>query len=59
MRLSVGRRIGGVWLGASFRPQLGRKQKTTRYWTHDGCPIHHQRQDTAEACAKRTQEHTT
>jgi hypothetical protein len=36
MRLSVGRRIGGVWFGVSFGPQLGRKHKATRYWTHPG-----------------------
>lgn len=52
MRLSIGRRIGGVWFGVSFRPRA--RRSASRYYTHAGCSVHHQRQDTAEACARRT-----
>lgn len=29
------------------------RRKRNRWYTHAGCSIHHQRQDTAEACARR------
>ena len=53
MRISIGRRILGVWFGVSFRPGGRRRRRRTRYWSHPGCAVHHQRQDTAEACARR------
>lgn len=50
MRLSIGRRIGGVWFGASFRPRLGGKQKAARYWTHGTCTIRHRTPEAANRC---------
>lgn len=48
MRASLGFRFGPLYIGTG---NLLRKRR--RWWTHPGCSIHHQRQDTAEACARR------
>lgn len=60
MRLSIGRRFLGVWVGISFRPGGRKKRRRTArqrvgavYYTHPGCYTHHKRQDAAEACARR------
>jgi hypothetical protein len=45
---SVG--IGPFRFGAS---ENLRRRKRARYWTHPGCQVHHTRQDTANACARR------
>jgi hypothetical protein len=31
-----------------------RRRRRVRYWTHPGCSIRHQREDTANMCARRT-----
>ena len=33
------------------------KRRRARYWTHPGCRVHHTRQDTADACARRMRGH--
>jgi hypothetical protein len=30
-----------------------RRRHRVRYWTHPGCPVRHQREDTANSCARR------
>jgi len=48
MRASLGFRLGPLYVGTG---NLLKKKR--KYWHHAGCPIKHQRQDTAEACARR------
>lgn len=52
MRLSIGRRIGGVWFGVSFRPggSKRRRKAAARYWTHGTCTIRHRTPEAAQRC---------
>jgi hypothetical protein len=42
--------FGPFRIGASQRIRLRPRRRVYR---HHGCPIHHKRQDTANACARR------
>ena len=48
MRLSIGRRIGGVWFGVSFRPRA--RRSASRYYTHGTCTIRHRTPEAANRC---------
>jgi hypothetical protein len=47
-------RVGfGFHIGPLRFYQPLNKRRRAKWWTHPGCQIHHTRQDTANACARR------
>ena len=55
MRLGLSFGIGPLRAYIPLNRRKRRPATTTKYYTHDGCGVRHQRPETAEACAKRMQ----
>jgi hypothetical protein len=53
VRLGLSFGIGPIRAYIPLNKRRRRPATTTKYWTHGACPVHHQRHETAEACAKR------
>lgn len=54
MRLGLSFGVGPLRAYIPLNKRRRRPATTTKYYTHDGCHIHHQRPETAEACARKT-----